>query len=253
MSWRGAITFGLVNIPVTLHRAAADRSVRLRQIHLEDRSPIRHRRFCETEHREVSPDEIGRGFQAGPHLVEITDDDLEHLPLPAARQLRIEQFAPIKQIPPMQIGRNYHVAADSGAERAYVLLRDVLDETGRCALGRIALRQRERLALIRAEHPILIVSLLYWPDELNDPTPLAPPAEASPEQQERDMARTLVESLSADFDPEGYADHYREALMQLAEAKLAGQRPEASPEAAPVLDLADALNASLQNLEQSGE
>lgn len=154
--WTGAITFGLVTIGCTLHRATRDRSVSFHQIHAGCGARIRYRKFCEAENREVPLSEIASAYDYAGRLVQLTDTDLDKLPLTSARRLEVRQFVPTKQIDPVAIGRAYYIQPEQIAERADVLLRDVLAETDRAALGTLALRGRERLALLRAEGGLLV-------------------------------------------------------------------------------------------------
>ncbi|MEV5543130.1 Ku protein [Saccharopolyspora shandongensis] len=244
--WTGAITFGLVTIGCTLHRATRDRSVSFHQIH-QCGGRIRYRKFCERESREVPSAEISSAYDYAGRLVPMTDDDLDNLPLTSARQLEIQQFVPIKDIDPVAVGRAYYVHPEPVAERAYTLLRDVLAETDRAALGTLTLRGRERLTLLRQEGSLLVAHLLYWPDEINPASDHVPPAGAAPHPNERQMARTLVEAMSGDLHPEQWRDRYREAVEARIADKLAGRPPEAEAEAVaePVSDLEAALRKSI--------
>ncbi|MGW5645077.1 non-homologous end joining protein Ku [Saccharopolyspora sp. NPDC003752] len=243
--WTGAISFGLVTIGCTLHRATRDRSVSFHQIHAGCGGRIRYRKFCETENREVPLTEIASAYDYAGHLVPLTDDDFDDLPLTSARRLEVHQFVPIKDIDPVAIGRAYYVRSEQVAERAYALLRDVLMETERGALGMLALRQRERLGLLRPEGALLVAYLLYWPDEINPASDHVPPAGAAPQPAERQMARTLVEAMSGDLHPEQWRDRYRDAVEARIEDKLAGRPPEAGAVAEPMSDLEAALRKSI--------
>ncbi|MGW5789131.1 non-homologous end joining protein Ku [Saccharopolyspora sp. NPDC003752] len=242
--WTGAITFGLVTIPCTLHRATRDRSVTFHQVHTCG-GRIRYRKFCERESREVPPAEISSAYDYAGRLVELTDEDFDNLPLTSARRLQVQQFVPIKQVDPVAVGRAYYVHPEQLAERAYALLRDVLAETSRAALGTVSLRGRERLTMLRPEGSLLVAHLLYWPDEINPASDHVPPAGAAPQPAERQMARTLVEAMSGDLHPEQWRDRYRDAIEARIADKLAGRPSEAEAVAEPVSDLEAALRKSI--------
>ncbi|MCI2423895.1 hypothetical protein MOQ72_41500 [Saccharopolyspora sp. K220] len=243
--WHGSLTFSLVNIPIRLHPAARDRSVTFRQVH-GCGGRIRHRRVCEREDREVPLEEIIRGYDTGGQLVPLDEEDLDRLPLPTQHRFEIAAL-PAEQVPPTLWGRAYYAQPHpaNGAERAYVLLRDTMTDAEHVAIGQIALRQREHLAMLRPERRLLVLQLLYWPSDLNDPSPFEPaPVEIPP--RERHLARTLLDALRDDFHPDHYRDHYRDAVDQLVDAKIAGRLPHAAPadDQAPA-DLAAALETAL--------
>ncbi|MEU5847957.1 Ku protein [Saccharopolyspora shandongensis] len=231
-----------------MHRATRDRSVRLHQIHIGCGARIRCRKVCEAENREVPLAEISNAYDYAGRLVQLTDIDFDRLPLTSTRLLEVRQFVPIKQIDPVAVGRAYYVRAEQIAERAYVLLRDVLAETDRAALGTLALRGRERLALLHPEGGLLVAHLLYWSDEINPATDHVPPARAAPHPTERQMARTLVEAMSGDFYPKQWRDHYREAIEARVDDKLAGRPTAAEKAAEPLSDLEAALRASIDGM-----
>ncbi|GAA2812557.1 Ku protein [Saccharopolyspora taberi] len=251
--WQGAISFGLVNIAVRLHPAVSGETATFRQIHRDDGGRIRHKRVCEQDGREVDLSQIDRAYEAGGLLVPLTDEDLDHLPLPTHRQIEVLQFVAAKEIAPVHLGRAYYVEPHPvlGAERAYVLLRDTMAETDRIALTRVAIRQREHLAMLRPDANLLVLQLLHWPESIRDPSPLAPPPGVTARPEEKQMARTLIDSLTGHYHPEDYRDRYREALESLVDAKLTGRELEEAPSAPPSIDLIDALNASISQVKAS--
>ena len=194
--------------------------------------------------------EVSRAYETAGRLVEITDADLEQLPITSTHRLEVQRVIPAKTITPVEIGRAYYVHAQGsyGADRAYILLRDALNETDRVAIGRISLRGRERRAMLRPAGDILLMNLLYFPDEVRDPSGLAPPQGIAVRPEERHLARTLIESLAADdLGEDESVDHYRQAVERRVEAKLAGHQPETPPpKASAMQDLATALEESVQ-------
>jgi DNA end-binding protein Ku len=250
--WQGAIAFGLVSIPIRLHPAVSSQGVSFRQIHREDSGLVRHKRVCERDGRELRLDEIGRAYEAGGRLVPLTDDDLDHLPLPTQRQIEVVRFVAAKEISPVHLGRAYYAEPNPAmaAERPYVLLRDAMAEAQLVALARVALRQREHLAMLRPDESVLVVHLLHWPATVRDPHDFAPPPGVTARPEEKQMARTLIDSLTGHYHPEDYRDRYKEAVDSLVDAKLAGQELEAPAEPAAI-DLIDALRASVDQAQDA--
>jgi DNA end-binding protein Ku len=246
--WKGAISFGLVMIPVKLYTATEQRDVTFRQVHAADGGRIRFRRVCELDGEEVPYADVAKGYELEDgRMVVLTDEDFANLPLPTARSIEVLNFAPADQIDPILMNRSYYVEPEKAGTRAYAVLRDALEQSGRVAVARVALRQRESLATLRAQDGALVLETLLWPDEVRaaDFPFLDEDVETRP--QELKMATSLIDSMTEDFHPEQYHDNYREALEELVEAKAAGlapPEPEERPAAEPV-SLLDALQASL--------
>lgn len=256
--WKGAVSFGLVMIPVKLYAATETKDIAFRQVHGEDGGRIRFRRFCEIEDVEVPYEDVAKGFELpGGEIVILTEEDMAELPLPTTRSIEVVQFTPAEQLDPILFNRSYYVEPEAAGARAYCLLRDALEESGKIAIAQVALRQRESLAILRVREGVLVLETLLWPDEVRtaDFPFLDDDIEVRP--QELRMASSLIESMTVDFDPDEYHDSYREALAELVSAKTEG-REVLQPEAAEApsgetSSLADALRASLAAARGGGQ
>ncbi len=253
--WNGAISFGLVSIPIKLVNATESHAVSFRQIHTEDGGRIRYRKVCELEDREVTQAEIGKAYEdADGSMVPITDEDLSHLPIPTARTIEIVAFVPEERIDPLQMGAAYYLAASGApAAKPYTLLREALKRSNRVAIAKFALRGRERLGMLRVVGDAIAMHGLLWPDEVRAPEGVAPDAGVTVRDQELDLADALMDTLG-EIDLADLHDEYREALEEVIAAKSAGETPpEAREEAAPgkVLDLMAALESSVRAARES--
>ncbi|MBP5936956.1 Ku protein [Streptomyces acidiscabies] len=247
--WNGAISFGLVSIPIKLVNATESHSVSFRQIHAEDGGRIRYRKVCELEDREVATAEIGKGYEeADGTIVPITDDDLAHLPLPTARTIEIVAFVPADRIDPLQMDTAYYLAASGvPAAKPYTLLREALKRSNKVAVAKYALRGRERLGMLRVVGDAIAMHGLLWPDEVRVPEGVAPETEVTIRKEELDLADVLMDTLG-EVDLDDLHDEYREALEQLIAVKSSGEPPSetpATPASAKVLDLMAALEKSV--------
>jgi DNA end-binding protein Ku len=249
--WKGAVSFGLVMIPVKLYAATETKDIAFRQVHREDGGRIRFRRFCSIDEQEVPYEDVAKGYElADGEMIVLSDEDMAELPLPSAKSIEVVQFTPAEQLDPILFNRSYYIEPEGPGARAYVLLRDALEESGKVAIAQVALRQRESLAILRSRDGVLVLETLLWPDEVRVPAFPFLDDEIEVRPQELRMASSLIESMTVDFDPADYHDHYREALQQLIEAKIEGREviepaePAATAEAPS--SLADALRASLE-------
>ena len=250
--WKGAISFGLVSIPIQLYAATENKNVQLRQVHAADGGRIKYKRTCSIDGEEVPYSDIAKGYEAGDgQMVVLTEEDMSELPLPSVQGIEVLEFVPLEAIDPIQYDRTYYVEPQQAAVRPYVLLRDALQKSGQVAIAKVALRQRESLALLRVRDEVVVLTTLLWPDEVRVPA-FGFLDEEPPElrSQEMDMAGALIDSMAEpEFDPDAYSDSYREALESVIEAKLTGQEivaePAASGERADVIDLMSALDASI--------
>ena len=246
--WKGAISFGLVTIPVKLYTATEQRDVSFRQVHAEDGGRIHFRRICSVDGEEVPFSDVAKGYELPDgEIVVVTDDELAHLPLPTARSIEVLNFSPADQVDPILWNRSYYVEPEPAGARAYVLLRDALDRSGKVAVTKVALRQRESLATLRSRDGLLVLETMLWPDEVRVPDFPFLDTDIDVRAQELRMATSLIDSMTQDFEPEEYHDSYREALQELVEAKVEGREVTAAPEPAPAepASLLDALQASL--------
>jgi DNA end-binding protein Ku len=247
--WKGAISFGLVMIPVKLYAATEQKDIAFRQVHRVDGGRIRFRRVCSIDGEEVPYEDVAKGYELPDgEMVVLTDEDLAELPLPTTRSIEVLHFLPEEQLDPILLNRSYFVEPESTGARAYVLLRDSLERSGKVALAQVALRQRESLATLRSRDGVLVLETLLWPDEVRVPDFAFLDDDVEVRSQELQMAASLIDSMTVDFDPDEYHDSYREALQELVDAKVEGRevvQPEGPSEPTGVTSLADALKASL--------
>jgi DNA end-binding protein Ku len=247
--WKGAISFGLVMIPVKLYAATEQKDIAFRQVHRVDGGRVRFRRVCSIDGEEVPYEDVAKGYELPTgEMVVLTDEDMAELPLPTTRSIEVLHFLPEEQLDPILLNRSYYVEPDATGARAYVLLRDSLDRSGKVALAQVALRQRESLATLRPRDGVLVLETLLWPDEVRVPDFKFLDDDVEVRSQELQMAASLIDSMTVDFDPDEYHDHYREALQELVDAKVEGReivQPEGPSEPAELTSLADALKASL--------
>jgi DNA end-binding protein Ku len=248
--WKGAISFGLVTIPVKLYSATEERDVSFHQVHREDGGRIKYKRVCTVDGEEVSYGDIAKGYDlGGGEMVILTDEDLAGLPLTTSRTIDVLQFVPLEQVDPIYFAKSYYLEPDRTGAKPYALLRDALQESGRVALVKIALRQREQLATLRVRDGVFVLETMLWPDEVRQADFGFLDEEISVRPQELAMAGSLIETLAGDFDPSQYKDGYREALQAVIDAKIEGREvvSPSEPEntGGAVLDLMAALRASV--------
>ncbi|WP_330279203.1 Ku protein [Streptomyces sp. NBC_00569] len=255
--WSGAISFGLVTIPIRVTTATEDHSIRFHQYHLEDQGRIRTRKYCEIEEREVSMAEIGKGYEVSKDtLIAVTDEDLANLPLTTAKAIEIVAFVPYSDIDPIRIGEGYYLEPDGQvATKPYTLLRKALERNSKSAVARFAWRGRERLGLLRVKENAIVLHSMRWPDEIRSSESLAPPAVDVPEEEIK-RALALMDALSSDDIPADAAvDRYTEAISDLITAKEKGKTPQRADETeappAAVVDLMAALKESVQKAKAS--
>ena len=251
--WKGAVSFGLVSVPVKLYSATESHDVSFRQVHAADGGRIRYQRVCSIDGEEVPYSEIAKGYETEDgEMVVLTDDDLRDLPLTASREIAVEKFVPVEQVDPMLFEKAYYLEPESTGAKPYALLREALTEAGRVAVVTVALRQRTAIALLRVHRvpegePVIVLQTLMWPDEIR--TPYFTVETGDVKDTERKMASTLVEALSGDFDPNEFEDHYAEAVQEVVKAKIEGgevQRTATSTKTGgEVVDLLAALQRSV--------
>ncbi|WP_425246458.1 Ku protein [Streptomyces sp. NEAU-NA10] len=248
--WNGAISFGLVSIPIKLVNATESHSISFRQIHTEDGGRIRYRKVCELDDREVSQAEIGKGYEdADGTIIPITDDDLSHLPIPTAKTIEIVAFVPADRIDPLQMDAAYYLQAGGApAAKPYTLLREALKRSNKVAIAKYALRGRERLGMLRVVGDAIAMHGLLWPDEVRAPEGVAPDTSVTVRDKELDLADALMDTLG-EVDLDDLHDEYREAVEEVVAAKAAGETPPEAPAPAAsgkVLDLMAALEKSVR-------
>ncbi|MFF3216961.1 Ku protein [Streptomyces sp. NPDC002886] len=246
--WSGAISFGLVTIPIKVYPATESHAISFHQFHLADGGRIRNRKVCELDGQELDASDITRGYEtAVGTIAPVTDADLDALPLPTAKATEIVVFVPAASIDPIQIGASYYLAAEGVAAKPYELLRRALERSSKVAVATFAMRDRERLGLLRVMDRVIVLHSLRWPDEIRYASQVDVP-DATVTEQEVDAAVKLAETLSG-TDVSELRDEYRDPLEKLIQAKAAGTRPEPAetpgPAAAQVVDLMAMLERSV--------
>lgn len=221
--WKGAVAFGLVNVPVRLYSATTDHDIRFHQVHRGDGGRIRYKRTCDVCGQEVSYAEIDKGYETDDgRIVTLTKEDFESLPVASGHEIDVVEFVPADEVDPLLLDRSYYLEPDEKALKPYALLREALAETERMAVVKIALRQRESLAVLRVRDKVIVLQTMLWPDELRQPEFPLLDREVTVRRQEVTMASSLVESLAAPFEPARFEDDYKAALEALIDAKLTG-------------------------------
>lgn len=253
--WSGFISFGLINIPVKLFAAVKQKSLRFHQLRLSDGCRIRLKKICESDGREVTPAEIVKGYEVAPdQYVTVTAEELEAMMPKSNRAIEIDDFVVLDQIDPLYFEQPYYVTPDKGAAKAYRLLLAALKQTGKVAIARFILRNKQYLSTVRpsGDGRALLLSTMIYADEIVSTSELdeqlADPGQAEPSEREMTMAVQLIESLTADFQPEKYSDEYRSQVLDMLEKKAEGHIIAPQPAAAPagkVIDLMAALEASI--------
>jgi DNA end-binding protein Ku len=248
--WKGAVSFGLVTIGVKMYSATEERDISFHQVRRTDGSRIRYKRVAEADGEEVAYADIAKGLTLpSGETVVLTDEDFADLPLPTAHVVDVLQFVPLDQVDPIYFARSYYLEPEKTAVKPYTLLRDALDESGMVGLVKVAIRSREQLATLRVREGVIVMETMIWPDEVRDASFSFLKDDVDLRPQERQMAKSLVESMAGDFDPDQYTDEYRGALQQVIDAKVEGRElvaPSAEqPDTGTVVDLMAALRASV--------
>ena len=246
--WRGNITFGLVTIPVKVYSATLSKEIRFHMLHAKDGGRIRYRKVCEKCGEEVSDDEIVKGYEVSKNeYVILTDEDFEKIPLKTVKSIEIKQFFDPSELGLIYYGSFYYVSPDKGGEKAYFLLKRAMDETKSMAIGKMGMRGKEYLVAIKAFDGGLLMSQLHYIDEVRNPAEVPGwGVEVEVSDEELELAKKLILVMKKPLKLEEYRDEYKEALMKLIEAKLAGREITVSEGAAEVKSLMDALKASLE-------
>jgi DNA end-binding protein Ku len=256
--WSGAISFGLVNVPVKLFSAVSRKSVRFHQLHDKDGVRIQQKRVCPADGEEVPYENIVKGYEISPDkYVVIEPEELEALDPKKTRAIEIQEFVDLEEIDPIYFDHPYYLAPDKGAAKPYRLLLQAMQDTGKVAIARVVIRQKENLVAIRATGNVMTMATMVFHDEVVSPDTLdeiPDDDEASVSDREVEMAQQLIGSLTAPFEPEKYHDEYRERVLELIEAKAAGEEIAIQPEEEPqkVPDLMAALEQSLAAASKSG-
>ncbi len=218
--WKGAIAFGLVNVPVKVYSATEDHDISLHQVHNADGGRIRYQRRCEVCSQVIDYSDIEKAYEEDGRTVVLSKDELKAIPAENSHEIEVVQFVPSEQLEPMMFEKSYYLEPDSKSPKAYVLLRRALEDTDRVAIVQFALREKTRLGALRIKDDVLVLQSLLWPDEVREANFPSLEADVRISAQERDMSAALVESMAADFDPASFTDDYQVQLRQLIEAKL---------------------------------
>jgi DNA end-binding protein Ku len=254
--WKGAISFGLVSIPIRVFPATEEKTVRFNQLHDKDGGRIKYQRVCAIDGEEVSFDHIVKGYEIEKdHYVMLDDEDFDKVPVESSRAIDIQEFVDISEIDPIYYKKTYYLVPEETGVKAYTLLREAMSDSSKVGIAKVSFRDKEHLAALRFAGDVFVLETMYWPDEIReaDFEELQQPVKLRP--QEVQMAQALIESLSGDWNPDEFTDEYREALMQIVEAKANGEEiVVAEPaEEAKVVDLMEALKASVDAAKKSSK
>ncbi|NYF17266.1 DNA end-binding protein Ku [Microbacterium sp. AK009] len=254
--WKGALTFGLVNVPVKVYSATEDHDVSLHQVHNKDGGRIRYQRVCEIDGEVVPYSDIDRAYDDGAQTVILTKDDFDALPAEKSREIDVVEFVPSEQVDPLLFDKAYYLEPDSASPKAYVLLRRTLEQTDRTAIVRFSLRQKTRLAALRVRGDVLVLQTLLWSDEVREAAFPSLEEDVKISGKELELSAALVDSFASDFDPTEFTDDYQEELRTLIKAKIEqgdaidtaetfGTEDEGDG-GGEVIDLMEALRASVE-------
>lgn len=254
--WKGAISFGLVTIPVKLYSATESKEIKFNYLHSECKTPIKYQKVCPACKREVSVEEIVRGYEyeRGKYVI-LTDDDFEKLPLATIKAIQIIDFVDLAEIDPIYFIKSYFLAPGEFGSKAYKLLYRALQQTRKIAIAKVFLRTKENLAALRVFENCLVMDTMFYPDEVRSPEhlPELPTAEISIHENELKMAISLINNLTAKFEPAKYTSDYRQALTELIAAKIENKQVEEvqQPQNVKIIDLMEALKASVKATEEA--
>ena len=246
--WKGAISFGLVTIPVSVYPATEEKTLRFNQLHDEDGGRIRMKRTCSVDGEEVGYEHIVKGYEyEKDRYVILTDEDFDAIPVESSRAIDIQQFVQLDEIDPMQYKKSYYLVPEETGAKAYALLREALNRSGKVGIAKVSFRDKEHLAALRFRDDAFVLETMYWPDEIREADFGGVDVSAKIRPNELEMAQTLIENLTAGWDPGEFKDEYREAMLRIVEAKINGEEIEiVEPEpTAKVVDLMEALKASV--------
>ena len=257
--WKGSISFGLVNIPIGLYPATRKEDISFRQLRAEDFSPIRYKRVAEEDGEEVPWEKIVKGYEYEKgQFVLVTDEDFEKAMPEATQSIDIVEFVDLAEIDPMFFDKPYYLEPQKGGKKAYALLRETLKEAGKVGIAKVVIKTRQHLAAVKPKDDALVLELMHFPDEVLEPAGLDLPREEKLGKKEMDMAKSLVETMSGEWEPSGFKDEYRDKLIELIEEKVKRGGKElpaakAKPKAATnVVDLVAVLQKSLAETKKKG-
>src|ERR1044071_4520174 len=251
--WKGSISFGLVNIPIALYAATRREELKFRLLRKGDLSPVNYKRVAEKDGREVPWDQIVKGYEyeKGKYVV-LREEDFQRVDLEATQTVDIQDFVDVEEIDPMYFYKPYYLEPQKGGDKAYALLRDALKDTKKVGVAKVVIKTRQYLAGVKPEDGALVLELMHFADELADPSKLHVPKKIEIGKREMKMAGSLIDSMSAKWNPEKYRDDYKKALMEVIEEKVeaGGKEIETKQKKAPkptkVIDLVEVLQKSLE-------
>ena len=250
--WSGSISFGLVNIPIKLTGATSDKAIHFNQLHEQDGARIRYKKFCAKDETEVPNEDIVKGYEiAQGQYVTFTDEELEAADPKGARTVEIQDFVELAQIDPTFFDNPYYLVPDKNAHKAYALLLAALDKSGKVGIARMVMREKEYLVAIRALQGVLMMQTMRFNEEVIPPSSLVDEvkAEDNPvDKKQLQLAESIIDSLTSDFDPEKYENTYRKKLMELIEQKAAGKKIVVEPHVPQSLRTSDLLGALEKSL-----
>jgi DNA end-binding protein Ku len=252
--WTGAISFGLVSIPISLFPATRREDLKFRLLRASDLSPVNYKRVAEADGKEVSWEQIVKGYEyEKDKFVVIKDEDFKRVDIEATQTVDIIQFVGLEEIDPLLFAKPYYMEVRKGGDKAYGLLRQTLAETGKIAIAKVVIKTRQYLAAIKPQERGLMLEIMHFPSELLDASDFKQPSAPPVGKGEIAMARKLVESMSATWDASAFKDDYHERLEKIVEAKIkhpgsSPEQPGKKPKATNVIDLAEVLQASIKNV-----
>jgi DNA end-binding protein Ku len=250
--WKGAISFGMVTIPVKLYTATEQKDVRFRLLHRDDGAPIEEKRFCTADGKEVAWEDLVRGYEVSKgEFVVLEPDEIDEAKPESGTTIEIGDFVEADEIDPVYFEKSYFLEPTEIGAKPFSLLKKALEETERVAVARVTIRTRERLATLRTYEDTVVLETMFWPDEIRSTAALDLPegSEATVRPKELQMARSLVDNLASKFEPESYTDAYRTALEELIQQKMRGEKRNAKRRKSEpkVIDLMEALKASVED------
>lgn len=256
--FKGAISFGLVNIPIKMFTATEDKDIRFRSIHKKCHTPIKYKKMCPTCNEEVKPDDIVKGFEYEPgKFVIVSEEDIKSAKAEVhARTIDIVDFVSLSEIDPIYFDKTYYLSPQpeiTASAKAYNLLREAMNQSNRIAIARVTIRNKQTLCVLRVYGEVLVMETIFYPDEIRSVSEIpALPHEMKVDEKEMGIAQQLIDNLSSEFDPSKYTDEYRIALKKIIEDKIAGKEVVSQPDAPEtnVIDLMEALKASLEKTEK---
>ncbi len=254
--WKGAVSFGLVNIPIKMYVATEHKDIKFNFLHKECMNPIQYRKFCSHCDREIASEEIVRGYeyQKGSYVV-INEEDLDRIPLENTKTIDILDFVDLTQVDPIYFDKTYYLEPSQGGEKAYGLLIEAMSQTGKVAIAKVIIRSKQSLAALRIKDQVLIMETIFWPDEIRSPSALNLGVDRGKlHDNEIKMAVSLIDNLSTSFEPAKYQNEYRQALWEIIESKIVGKEVVAAAPVADrgnVVDLMEALKASVKLAEET--